>query len=75
MSFEINIKDKSLKFISSLQQHDRERLKESIVVLKKDPVPIKSLDIAKMKGQKNMYRIQKGKFRMFMMSCGCKSLF
>ncbi|MFZ2410611.1 MAG: type II toxin-antitoxin system RelE/ParE family toxin [Candidatus Methanoperedens sp.] len=64
MSFEINIKDKSLKFISSLQKHDRERLKEAILVLKNDPVPIKSLDIAKMKGEKNTYRIRKGKLRI-----------
>ncbi len=34
MTFEINIKDKSLKFISTLQKHDRERLKEAILVLK-----------------------------------------
>ena len=27
MTFEINIKEKSLKFITSLQKHDRERLK------------------------------------------------
>ncbi len=64
MSFEINIKDKSLKFISSLQKYDRERLKEAIFVLKDDPVPIKSLDIAKMKGEKNTYRIRKGKLRI-----------
>ncbi len=64
MNFEINIKDKSLKFISSLQKKDRERLKEAILVLKEDPVPIKSLDIAKLKGEKNKYRIRKGKFRI-----------
>ena len=64
MTFEINIKGKSLKFISSLQKHDREHLREAILVLKKDPVPIKSLDITKMKGEKNMYRIRKGKFRI-----------
>ena len=64
MIFEINIKDKSLKFISSLQKHDRERLKEAILVLKEDPVPIKSLDITKLKGEKNKYRIRKGKFRI-----------
>jgi len=64
MTFEINIKDKSLKFISTLQKHDRERLKEAILVLKEDPVPVKSLDITKMKGQKNTYRIRKGKFRI-----------
>ena len=64
MTFEINIKDKSLKFISSLQKQDRARLKESMLVLKEDPVPIKSLDITKLKGEKNKYRIRKGKFRI-----------
>ncbi|MCX9012501.1 MAG: type II toxin-antitoxin system RelE/ParE family toxin [Candidatus Methanoperedens sp.] len=64
MTFEINIKDKALIFISSLQKHDRERLKEAILILKEDPIPIKSLDIAKLKGEKNKYRIRKGKFRI-----------
>ncbi len=64
MTFEINIKDKSLKFISSLQKHDRARLKEAMLVLKEDPVPIKSLDITKLKGEKNKCHIRKGKFRI-----------
>ncbi|CAG0984457.1 hypothetical protein METP2_02182 [Methanosarcinales archaeon] len=64
MTFEINIKDKSLKFISSLQKHDRARLKEAMLALKEDPVPIKSLDITKLKSEKNKYRIRKGKFRI-----------
>jgi mRNA-degrading endonuclease RelE of RelBE toxin-antitoxin system len=41
MTFEINIKAKSLKFISSLQKHDRTSIKEAMLVLKEDPVPIK----------------------------------
>ncbi len=64
MTFEINIKGKPLKFISSLQKYDRERLKEAILILKEDPVPIKSLDITKLKGEKNKYRIRKGRFRI-----------
>ena len=64
MNFEINIKDKSFKFISSLQIKDRVRLKEAMLVLKEDPVPIKSLDITKLKGEKNKYRIRKGEFRI-----------
>ena len=64
MTFEINIKARSLKFISSLQKHDRSHLKEAMLVLKEDPVPIKSLDITKLKGEKNKYRIRKGKFRI-----------
>lgn len=64
MTFEINIKETSLKFIESLQKNDRKRLKGAILVLKEDPVPIKSLDIAKLKGEKNKYRIRKGKLRI-----------
>ncbi len=45
------------------QIHDRKRLKEAILVLKEDPVPIKSLDITKLKGEikliyKENYRAQ-----------------
>ena len=64
MTFDVNIKEKSLKFISSLQKHDRESLKKAIFALKDDPVPIKTLDIAKLKGEKNKYRIRKGRFRI-----------
>lgn len=64
MIFEINIKAKSLKFISDLQKNDKKHLKEAMLVLKEDPVPIKSLDITKLKGEKNKYRIRKGKFRI-----------
>lgn len=63
MTFEIRIKDRALKFISGLQKDERERLKKIILILKDDPVPFKSLDIAKMKGEKNTYRIRKGKIR------------
>ena len=55
MTFEINIKAKSLKFISSLQKHDRMSIKEAMLILKEDPVPIKSLDITKLRGEKNKY--------------------
>jgi len=75
MNFEINIKDKSLKFISSLQKKDRERLKEAILVLKEDPVPIKFLDITKLKGEKNKYRIRKGEFRIVYEVMWDKNLF
>jgi len=64
MTFEINIKNKSLKFISSLRKGYTQRLQKAILVLKENPVPIKSLDIAKLKGEKNKYRIRKGEFRI-----------
>lgn len=63
MTFEVRIKDRALKFISGLQKGERERLKEIFLILKDDPIPFKSLDVAKMKGVKNTYRIRKGKIR------------
>ncbi|CAD6493564.1 MAG: hypothetical protein LAKADJCE_00542 [Candidatus Argoarchaeum ethanivorans] len=39
-------------------------LKKAIFILKTDPIPIRPLDIAKLKGEKNKYRIRKGKFRI-----------
>lgn len=64
MSFEIKIKDRALKFISGLQKAEREKLKEAILVLKGDPIPFKSLDVAKLKGEANTYRIRKGRIRI-----------
>lgn len=64
MSFELRIKKKALKFISSLRREEREKLKEAFLVLKSDPVPVKLLDIAKLKGEKNTYRIRVGKVRI-----------
>jgi len=64
MTFEIRIKGRALKFISGLQKKERERLREVFLVLKEDPIPFRSLDVAKMKGQKNTYRIRKGRIRV-----------
>ncbi len=73
MTFEIRIKDKSLKFVSSLQKSERERLKEAILILKDEPVPVKSLDVAKLKGEKNAYARES--LESFTKSCGNKNLF
>jgi len=72
MTFEINIKGKSLKFISSLQKHDKEHLREAIFVLKDDPIPIRSLDIAKLKGEKISIAYVKGSLESFMKLYGSK---
>ena len=34
------------------------------LITEEEPVPIKSLDVAKLKGEKNKYRIRKGNFRI-----------
>lgn len=63
MSFQVNIKRKALKFVSKLDKKDKERLRKALLLLKDDPVPIKLLDITKIKGEKNTYRIRVGKIR------------
>jgi mRNA-degrading endonuclease RelE of RelBE toxin-antitoxin system len=73
MTFEINIKSKSLKFISSLEKHEKERLREAIFTLKEDPVPIKSLDIAKLKVKRICIVYVKESSELFMKLYGSKS--
>ncbi|MEE8167299.1 MAG: type II toxin-antitoxin system RelE/ParE family toxin [Candidatus Hydrothermarchaeales archaeon] len=63
MSFQVNIKRKALKFVSKLDKRDRKKLGKALLLLKEDPVPIKFLDITKIKGEKNTYRIRVGKIR------------
>lgn len=50
MSFRVNIKKKALKFVSTLDKKDRKKLEKALLLLKEDPVPIKLLDITKIKG-------------------------
>ncbi len=52
MSFQVNIKRKALKFLSKLDKKDKEKLRKALLLLKEDPVPIKLLDITKIKGEK-----------------------
>ena len=75
MTFDINIKEKSLKFISSLEKHDRERLKDAIFILKEDPIPIRSLDIAKLKGKRINIVYAKENLELFMKLYGNKELY
>jgi len=63
MSFQVNIKKKALKFVSTLDRKNRGKLEKVLLLLKEDPVPIKLLDIAKIRGEKNTYRIRVGKIR------------
>jgi len=64
MSFQVNIKKKALKFVSRLDRKEKERLREALLLLKDYPVPVKVLDVAKIRGEKNTYRIRIGKIRV-----------
>ena len=61
MSFEIRAKKKVLKFLSTLPVSYKKNIKNLLSILKEEPVPIKSADIAKLKGFENIYRIRIGK--------------
>ena len=62
--FSIRVKRKQLRLIESLNPSQKESVKKAISLLKLDPVPIKSLDIIKLKGYQNGYRIRIGHVRI-----------
>lgn len=63
MSFKIKIKKKALRFLSSLKSGKRD-MEEIFILLKDNPVPAKILDVSKLKGLKNTYRIRIGEIRI-----------
>lgn len=64
MRFEIRAKKKAVKFISTIPDDQKKRLKELFLTLKEEPVPVKSADVAKLRGFQNIYRIRIGKIRV-----------
>ncbi len=64
MSFQVDIKKKAIKFVSKLDKRERERLLKALLLLKEDPVPVRLLDISKIKGVENTYRVRVGKIRI-----------
>ncbi len=60
----MKIKKKALKFVLKLDKNEKYKLRKALLLLKEDPVPIKSLDITKIKGEKNTYRIRVSKIRV-----------
>lgn len=62
--FEINAKNSVLKFIKKTDSKTKERLKNIIITLKDNPVPIRIHDVAKLKGYDSMYRIRVGNLRL-----------
>jgi len=62
MSFEIKIKKKAFEFLSVLKE--KGEIRKLLLLLKDNPVPVKSMDVSKLKGMKNVYRIRVGKIRI-----------
>ena len=62
--FRIEAKKRAIKFIETLNSTRKERIREIILVLKQNPVPIRQVDLAKLKGYDNLYRIRIGNARI-----------
>ena len=65
MSYKIKIsKKKALKKWTKLEKPKKYKIKEIIFSLSKVPYPYKSLDVKKLKGIQNAYKIRVGKIRI-----------
>ena len=64
MAFEVEIKRKALRFIESLDGKRKQRIGETVILLKDDPVPFKKEDVIKLRGYDSTYRIRIGELRI-----------
>jgi len=62
--FEVNAKNSVLKFIKKTDSKTKQRLKDIIITLKDNPVPVRIYDVAKLKGYEATYRIRVGSLRL-----------
>jgi mRNA interferase RelE/StbE len=62
--FTVKIKRKALKNLAKIDQEQKRHLKETILLLKNDPLPFKKTDICKLEGYDNTYRIRIGTIRI-----------
>ena len=66
--FEINAKKSVLKVINKLESKRKEKLKEILLTLKDNPVPVRIYDVAKLNGYDSIYRIRIGNLRLLIRS-------
>ncbi len=62
--FTIKIKRKALRNLAKIGPEQKRHIKEAILLLKNDPIPFKKVDICKLKGYDNVYRIRVGSIRI-----------
>lgn len=62
--FRVEVKKKAVKFVETLDSTRKERIRATILILKQNPVPIGQVDLAKLKGYNNLYRIRIGNIRI-----------
>ena len=62
--FRIEAKKRVLKTLRDLDRDRKNRIKEAFLILSNDPLPFKKLDVIKLKGYENTYRIRIGGLRI-----------
>lgn len=67
--FEVNAKKSVLKAVNALDLKRKEKIKEIIIALKDNPVPIRIYDVVKLKGYDSIYRIRIGNLRLVYEVC------
>lgn len=64
MAFTIQIKRRALRKIEELDQKRKKAARDAVLLLKEDPVPFRLLDVVKLKGYDNVYRVRIGQLRV-----------
>ncbi|MEM2337760.1 MAG: type II toxin-antitoxin system RelE/ParE family toxin [Candidatus Bathyarchaeia archaeon] len=62
--FAVKIKRKALRKLEKLSAKRKQYIKTVILILKTDPIPFKKVDICKLQGHDNTYRIRVGNLRI-----------
>jgi len=62
--FNIKIKRKALRKLTKLDGKRKRRIKRTVLILKNDPIPFRKLDVCKLRGYDNTYRIRVGNLRI-----------
>ncbi len=62
--FNLRIKRKQLQAIDRLSSSAKNKVKNALMILKNDPVPVKTFDVKKLQGYDSVYRIRVGNNRI-----------
>lgn len=62
--FKVFLKKSAEKFLYSLEKNRKDKVARALSILETNPIPFKDLDLKKLKGEKDTYRIRVGKIRI-----------
>lgn len=62
--FEVLAKRRVLKALKKLDEGRRRQFREVFLLLKRNPITFRELDVVKLRGYENMYRIRMGDYRI-----------